>query len=56
MTLLKFCDLLYASPKNRKPQIRTMCGPVWASDLENLSLDVNAKKLHFFLLHQLVSL
>ena len=35
----------------RHSHIRTMCGRVWASDLEKLSVEVLCRKLHFLLLH-----
>ena len=35
----------------RHSHIRIMCGRVWASDLEKLSVEVLCRKLHFFLLH-----
>ena len=53
--IVKVLRLVLRIARNREPHIRTMCGPVWSSDLEKLSLDILCKKLHFLLLHCRIS-
>lgn len=35
----------------REPHLRTMCGPYWIRNLEELSLELLFQKLRFLLLH-----
>ena len=44
--LIKILRLALRIARNREPHIRTMCGPVWSSDFERLSLDVLCQKIH----------
>ena len=53
--LIEISRLALRIARNREPHIRTMCGPVWSSDFERLSLDVLCKKLYFLLLHCRIS-
>ena len=49
--LVKILTLALRVASVREPQIRTMCGRVWGSDLKKLPLEVLCEKLHFLLLH-----
>lgn len=49
--LAKVLRLALGIAKVRDPHIRTMCGRVWASDLQQQPAEVLCRKLHFLLLH-----
>ena len=49
--LVKILMIALRIAKIREPHIRTICGRVWCSDLQKLSVEMLRKKLRFLLLH-----